>query len=157
MLTVSSLQLVSSSFFPRLFSPVAYWTSIILPHMMWPYREFRMQMWNVMHVARWNTGRKNYTKNHYLCSITQLCWPISSQLRHVSTVRKNLLSSNICSTYPHSMVNGWDRFEALGHLSKFQWVSRLGFVTAPTSLNGGQPNFARCLSVSWAGALYIHF
>jgi len=27
--------------------------------------------------------------------------------------------------------------------------------TAPTSLNGGQPNFARCLAVSWAGALYI--
>ena len=36
-------------------------------------------------------------------------------------------------------------------------VSRLAFVTAPTSLNGGQPNFARCLAVSWAGTLYIHF
>jgi len=36
-------------------------------------------------------------------------------------------------------------------------VSRLGFVTAPTSLNGGQPNFARCLAVSWAGTLCIHF
>jgi len=31
------------------------------------------------------------------------------------------------------------------------------FVTAPTSLNGGQPNFARCLAVSWAGTLYAHF
>jgi len=31
---------------------------------------------------------------------------------------------------------------------KFQRVSRLGFVTAPTSLNGGQPNFARCLAIS---------
>ena len=30
-----------------------------------------------------------------------------------------------------------------------------GFVTAPTSLNGGQPHFARCLTVSWAGTLYI--
>jgi len=30
-------------------------------------------------------------------------------------------------------------------------------VTAATSLNGGQPNFARCLSVSYAGTLYIHF
>jgi len=28
------------------------------------------------------------------------------------------------------------------------------FVTAPTSLNGGQPHFARCLAVSWAGTLY---
>ena len=41
--------------------------------------------------------------------------------------------------------------------STFQRVPRLGFVTAPTSLNGCQPNFARCLAVSWAGTLYMHF
>ena len=29
-------------------------------------------------------------------------------------------------------------------------VSRLGFLTAPTLLNGDQPNFARCLAVSCA-------
>jgi len=45
----------------------------------------------------------------------------------------------------------------LGHPSKFQRVSRLGFVTAATSLNGSQPNFARCLAVACAGTLYIHF
>jgi len=42
-----------------------------------------------------------------------------------------------------------------GILSKFQRVSRLAFVTAATSLTGGQPNFARCLAVSWAVTLYI--
>ena len=46
---------------------------------------------------------------------------------------------------------------SLGHFNKFQLISRLGFVTAPTSLTGGQQNFARCLAVSWAGTLYIHF
>jgi len=45
----------------------------------------------------------------------------------------------------------------LGHPSKFQRVSGLGFVTAPTSLNGDQPNFERCFAVSWAGTLCIHF
>jgi len=40
--------------------------------------------------------------------------------------------------------------------SKFQRVSRLAFATATTSLNGGQPNFARCLADSWAGTLHIH-
>ena len=35
--------------------------------------------------------------------------------------------------------------------STFQRLLHLGFVTAPTSLNGGQPNFAQCLAVSWAG------
>jgi len=54
-------------------------------------------------------------------------------------------------------TNGWDLFTSLGHPSKFQRVSRLGFVTAATSFTGGQPNFARCLAVSWAGTLSIHF
>ena len=57
-------------------------------------------------------------------------------------------------------TNGWGRFGSLGHPRKFQRVSRLDFVTgitAPTSRNGSQPNFARCLAVSWAGTLCIHF
>jgi len=33
-----------SSFFPRLISAVTDWISTILPHMMWPYCEFRMQV-----------------------------------------------------------------------------------------------------------------
>ena len=45
----------------------------------------------------------------------------------------------------------------LRHLSKFQRVLRLGFVTAATSFTGGQPNFARCLAVSWAATVCIHF
>ena len=45
----------------------------------------------------------------------------------------------------------------LRHVSKFQRVSSACFVTAPTSLNGGQPNFARRLAFFWAGTLYIHF
>ena len=71
---------------------------------------------------------------------------------------KYLLNSNISSTYPHNMVNfGLLAAESVGHISKFQRVSRFGFVNVPTSLNRSQPNFARCLAVSWAGTLYIHF
>ena len=54
-------------------------------------------------------------------------------------------------------TNGWDRFISLWHPNKFQRVSRLAFVTAATSLNGGQPNFARSLSVLWASTVCIHF
>jgi len=54
-------------------------------------------------------------------------------------------------------TNGRDRFESLGHPSKFQRVSRLAFITAATLLTGGQPNIPRCLVVSWSGTLYIHF
>jgi len=51
-------------------------------------------------------------------------------------------------------INRWDLLASLGHPSKFQRVSHLAFVTALTSLTGGQVNFARCLSVSWAATLY---
>ena len=44
-------------------------------------------------------------KNRHLGTIAQLCRAISSQRRHVSTIGKNLLSSNISSTCPHNMVN----------------------------------------------------
>jgi len=72
---------------------------------------------------------------------------------------EKLLNSNITSTCPRNMVNtnGRDRLAGLGHPSKFQQGSRLGFVTAATSLNGSPPNFARCLAVCWAGILYVHF
>jgi len=44
-------------------------------------------------------------KNHHLGTIAQLFWAISSQLRHVSTIGKNLLSSKMSSRCPHNMVN----------------------------------------------------
>jgi len=37
-------------FFPRLISAVTDWMSVILPHMVC---EFMMQVWNVLHAARW--------------------------------------------------------------------------------------------------------
>ena len=52
-----------------------------------------------------NTGRKNDAKNRHLDTIAQLCRAISSQLRHMSTIGKNLLSSNVSPTCPHNMVN----------------------------------------------------
>jgi len=88
-----------------------------------------------------------------------ICRAISSQLRHVSTIRKKVLNSNISSTRPHNMVTVSPLTSAIGSgvwgtHSKFQRVLHLGFVTAPTSLSGGQPNFARCLAISWAGTQY---
>ena len=47
------LLLLSSSFFPRLISAVGDWMFTILWHMVWPECEFRMQVLNVLHAARW--------------------------------------------------------------------------------------------------------
>jgi len=44
-------------------------------------------------------------KNRHLGTIAQLCWAVSSQLRHVSIMGKNLLSSNTSLTCSRSMVN----------------------------------------------------
>ena len=67
---------------------------------------------------------------------------------------KNLLSSNTSSTCPDNMVN----FGLLtAEICWRVWGTPANFITAATSLSGGQPNFARCLAVSWAGTLYIHF
>ena len=52
-----------------------------------------------------NTGRKKVAKNRHLGINAQLCRAISSQLRHVSTIGKNLLSSRMSSRCPHNMVN----------------------------------------------------
>jgi len=57
----------------------------------------------------------------------------------------------------HRPTSLWDLLASFGHFCKFQRVPRLGSVTAATSLTGGQPNFARCLAVSCAATLYVHF
>ena len=52
-----------------------------------------------------NAGPKKSPKMRHLGTIAQLCRAISSHLRHVSTVGKNLLNSNTSSTCPDNMVN----------------------------------------------------
>jgi len=104
-----------------------------------------------------NTGCKNYAKTRHLHTIVQLCWAISLQLRYVSTIKKIVkqqylhMFSQCGELQP---TNSWDWLTSMGNPSKFQPVSRLGFVTAPTSLNGSQRIFAWYLAVSWAGTLY---
>jgi len=109
-----------------------------------------------------NTARKKWPKIRHLGTITQLCWAVSFQLRHVLRIGKKLVKRqyllHMSSQYGELRpTNGSDRFGSLGRPSKFQRVSRLGFATVATSLSGSLPNFARCLAVSCAGTLYIHF
>ena len=95
-----------------------------------------------------STGRKNDAKNRHLGTIPQLCRAISSQLRHISTIGKSLLSSNISSTCLHNMLNFSTQAAEIVSLVwatpaiKFQRVSRLGSVTARHCSSGREPNFA---------------
>ena len=52
-----------------------------------------------------NTARKKSLKSRHLGTIPQICRAISSQLRHVSTIEKNLLNIDTSPTCSHNMVN----------------------------------------------------
>jgi len=65
-----------------------------------------MQVWNVLHEARWKCRTQKSPKSRHLRTMVQLCWAISLQLRHASTIgKKTCLSSNTSSTCPDNMVN----------------------------------------------------
>ena len=80
-----------------------------------------------------------------------------------------MLSSNrhTSSTCPHNMTNCGLLTAEIGSDGSGVWVTPANFnrfrvlasllQAAATSLTGGQPNFARCLAISWAGTRYIHF
>jgi len=91
------------SFFPRLISAVGDWMSTIFPHMVWPQCEFRMQVWNVLHAARWKCG----TQKIAICAPSdKFVGLYLRNVRHISTIRqKKLLDSDISSTCPYNMVN----------------------------------------------------
>jgi len=79
-----------------------------------------MQVWNVLHVARWNTGRKKEAKGQHLSTIAQRCQAVSSQLRHVSTVGKKFFKQqymlHMSPQYGELRpTNCWDGFVSLGH------------------------------------------
>jgi len=80
--------LLSSFFFARLISAVAEWMSTILLHMVWPYCEFRMQVWNVLHTARWKYRTQKRRKIAIWAPSHNFGQAESSQLKHVSTIGK---------------------------------------------------------------------
>jgi len=99
--------LLSSSFFlPRLISAVAEWMSTILLHMVWPYCEFRMQAWNVLHAARRKYRTQKWRKKITISAPSHNF--VGLYLRNSGIYRqseKNLLSNNTSSTCPRNMVN----------------------------------------------------
>ena len=81
--------------FPRLISAAADWMSAILPHMVWhcglsANLRCRSET-RCMRLAE-NAERKKSQKNRHMGTIAQLCRAISSQLRHVSTIGKKLVT-----------------------------------------------------------------
>ena len=147
---------LSSSFlFPRLISAVTDWMYTILPHMVWPYSaNLRCRCETCCTRLVENRVRKiakNSPSAHHRTTLSGYIFATKA----LSTIRKNLLSSDISSTCPHNMVNFGPLAADIGSLvwvpSKFQRVSRLGSVTARHSSSGRQPN----CGVEQEGATYM--
>jgi len=94
-----------------------------------------MQVWNVLHAARWKHRMQKSRQKSPSGTIAQLCQAISSQLRHVSTIGKKLVKQQyfLHRSWQYGKLrptNSWDRLTSLGHPCKFQLVSHLGSITA---------------------------
>jgi len=97
-----------------------------------------MQVWNVLHAARWNTGRKKSPFWHHRTTLSGYIFWIKAS---IDNRKKNLLNSNTSSTCPDNIVN----FGLLTAETRWRvWgtpANRLGSVTAWHSSRGRQ-NFA---------------
>ena len=102
----------------------------------------------MLRAARWKCRTQKLAKNRHLGTNVQLCRAISSQLRHVWTIGKNLLSNNISSRCPHNMANFGLLAAEIGpvvwgtpaNVNGFRVLAAL--CTARHSSSGRQPNFA---------------
>ena len=83
-----------------------------------------MQVWNVLHEARWKCRPKNSPKNRHLGTIVQLCQAIPSQLRHISVIRQKLVGSRPSDHYFRSVC--W--FACLFVCAVFRAVARISFL-----------------------------
>ena len=115
-----------------------------------------------MHAARWKYRTQKWRikspSGHHRTIFSDWIFASKACVDNRKKLIKQQYLLHMSSQYDELRpTSGWDRFGSLRHHSKFQRVSRLGFVTAATSFIGGQPNFARCLAVSWTATLHIYF
>jgi len=87
--------------------------------------------------------QKNSPSAHHRTTLSGYIFASKARINNL----KKMLNSNIFPICPHNMVNFGPLaaeicWRVWGTPSKFQWVSRLGSVTARHSSSGRQPNFA---------------
>ena len=90
---------------PRLISSDADWMSTILPHMVWPWCEFRMQVWNVLHAARWKYRTHKWCKKspsaHHRTTSTGYIFATKARIDN----RKKNVKQQYLPICPYNMVN----------------------------------------------------
>jgi len=117
-----------------------------------------MQVWNVLHMARWNIGRKNLKNppSGHHCS-TYSDYILATKV--CTDIGKKLLKSNILPTRPHNMVNFGPLAAEIcslvwgtpANFNGFHVLASLLLQRRSTEAN----QTAWCLAVSWAGTLHF--
>jgi len=73
--------------------------------MVWPWCEFRMHVWNVLHAARWKCRTQKIAKispyGHHRTTLSGYIFATKARIDN----RKKLLNSNISPTCPYNMAN----------------------------------------------------
>ena len=122
-----SFFLLPFSFFLPLISAVADWMSTVLLHMMWPQCEFRMRVWNVRNVSFWKYRTQKIVKRspsgHHRTTLSGYIFTTKACINSWKKLVKQQYLLHMSPRYGKlRLINGWDPFGSLGHLSKFQWV-----------------------------------
>jgi len=136
--------------------------STIFSHMIWPWCRFRMHVWNVVRAARWKYRMQKLCQKlpsaHHRTTLPGYIFATKAHIDNWKKLVKWQHLLHMPLQYGEFRpANVWDLLASLGHPSKFQRVLCLGFITAPTSLNWGQPDFALCLALSCTCVLCMHF
>jgi len=94
-----------------------------------------MQVWNVLHTARWKYRTQKWHKKspsrHHRTTLLGCIFATKSCIDNRKKLVKQRYLVHMSSLYGELRpTNGWDRFRSLGHPSIFQQVLRLDSVTA---------------------------
>jgi len=117
-----------------------------------------MQVWNVLHAARWNAGRKNSPSGHHL---TTLSGYIFATKAHIDN-RKNIVKQQYLPRCLHNMVNfgtltaeiSWRVWGIPANFNGFRVLDSLLQRRRSTEVNQTLNDVWPC---SWLSTLYIHF
>ena len=108
--------------------------------------------------ARWKYRTQISASAHHRTTLSGYIFASKACINN----RKKLLNSNISSTCCNNMANfGHQRLISVLELGNPANFNRFRFLASllqqSTSFTGRLPNFARCLTASWASTLCIHF
>jgi len=104
-----------------------------------------------------NTGRKNLPSAYHCTTLSRYIFAITAMYRQLEKLIKQQCLFHTSWQYGELQpTNSWYRLVSLGHPSKFQWVSRLSFVTAPMSVSQTLHDVWLSLGADTV-SVYIHF